>query len=119
MGPDEFHTAPPGKSPEEASGIANNAYTNMMAAWILARSADILDLGQKSIRTFTASLEAFFQESIPMAREAFEMVLGLESICQDLLLGYLDALGVELDTDLATDTIYALVRGEDDESVSA
>jgi len=55
-----------------------------------ALAADIHDLGQKSIRTFTASLEAFFQESIPMAREAFEMVLSLENLCQDLLLGYLD-----------------------------
>jgi hypothetical protein len=55
-----------------------------------ALAPDILDLGQKSIRTFTAALEAFFQESIPLAREAFEMVLSLENLCQDLLLGYLD-----------------------------
>lgn len=55
-----------------------------------ALARDILDLGQKSIRTFTAALEAFFQESISLAREAFEMVLSLEDLCQDLLLGYLD-----------------------------
>ncbi len=51
---------------------------------------DVLDLWQNSIKTFTAALEAFFQESIPLAREAFEMVLSLEDLCQDLLLGYLD-----------------------------
>lgn len=55
-----------------------------------AVGADILDLGQKSVRTFTAALEAFFQESIGMAREAFEMVIALEEICQDLLNTYLD-----------------------------
>jgi len=52
--------------------------------------SDILDLGQKSVRTFTAALEAFFQESISLAREAFEMVIALEEICQDLLNTYLD-----------------------------
>jgi aminoglycoside phosphotransferase (APT) family kinase protein len=57
---------------------------------IPALSPDILDLGQNSIKTFTAALEAYFQESIPLAREAFEMVLSLEDLCQDLLLGYLD-----------------------------
>ncbi len=55
-----------------------------------AISPDIVDLGQKSISTFTAALEAFFQVSIPMAREAFEMVLSLENLCQDQLLDYLD-----------------------------
>jgi hypothetical protein len=57
---------------------------------IPAVSRDILDLGQKSISTFTAALEAFFQESITLAREAFEMVLSLEDHFQELLLGYLD-----------------------------
>jgi alpha,alpha-trehalase len=39
MGPDEFHTGYPGA---EESGIDNNAYTNIMAAWVLQRALDAL-----------------------------------------------------------------------------
>jgi trehalose/maltose hydrolase-like predicted phosphorylase len=41
MGPDEFHSAYPGA---DHDGIDNNAYTNVMAAWVLQRAADALDL---------------------------------------------------------------------------
>jgi trehalose/maltose hydrolase-like predicted phosphorylase len=41
MGPDEFHEGYPG-SP--ASGLKNNAYTNIMAVWVLCRALDVLDL---------------------------------------------------------------------------
>jgi len=41
VGPDEFHTRMPGA---EAPGIETNAYTNVMAAWILARVPELLDL---------------------------------------------------------------------------
>jgi alpha,alpha-trehalase len=44
MGPDEFHTAPPGQRPAEAAGITNNAYTNVMVAWGTARTLDVLDM---------------------------------------------------------------------------
>lgn len=44
MGPDEFHTAYPGVDPSEAGGLDNNAYTNVMAAWVLNRACDALDL---------------------------------------------------------------------------
>ncbi|WP_299399154.1 glycoside hydrolase family 65 protein [Pelagibius sp.] len=44
MGPDEFHTAYPGKDPSEAGGLDNNAYTNVMVAWSLTRTLDALDL---------------------------------------------------------------------------
>ena len=44
MGPDEFHTAYPGADPSAEGGLDNNAYTNVMAAWLLARSLDLLDL---------------------------------------------------------------------------
>ena len=44
IGPDEFHTAAPGQDPETASGIANNAYTNVMVAWGIARTLDVLDM---------------------------------------------------------------------------
>jgi alpha,alpha-trehalase len=41
MGPDEYHDAYPG-APEP--GIHNNAYTNVMAAWVLSRALDLLEL---------------------------------------------------------------------------
>jgi trehalose/maltose hydrolase-like predicted phosphorylase len=41
VGPDEFHTAYPGAS---EAGIDNNTYTNVMAAWLLVRAAEVLDL---------------------------------------------------------------------------
>ncbi|EKV32292.1 Trehalose-6-phosphate phosphatase [Caenispirillum salinarum AK4] len=44
MGPDEYHTAYPGTDPEEAGGLDNNAYTNVMAAWVLTRASDVWDL---------------------------------------------------------------------------
>ncbi len=42
MGPDEFHTAYPGVGPEAEGGIDNNAYTNVMVAWLLARALDMV-----------------------------------------------------------------------------
>ncbi len=41
MGPDEYHTGHP-DAPED--GLANNAYTNVMAAWVLSRAIDSVDL---------------------------------------------------------------------------
>lgn len=41
VGPDEFHTHYPGAA---TPGIDDNAYTNVMAAWVLARAFDLLDL---------------------------------------------------------------------------
>ena len=40
MGPDEFHDAYPGAS---EPGLKNNAYTNLMAAWVLCRALEVLD----------------------------------------------------------------------------
>src|SRR5690606_30552424 len=41
MGPDEFHDAlPDAKEP----GLDNNAYTNVMAVWVLCRALEVLDL---------------------------------------------------------------------------
>ena len=48
MGPDEYHTAYPGADPEQEGGLDNNAYTNVMAAWVLSRACDVLDLLPKS-----------------------------------------------------------------------
>jgi trehalose/maltose hydrolase-like predicted phosphorylase len=39
MGPDEFHDGYPDAS---AAGLANNAYTNIMAVWVLCRAQDVL-----------------------------------------------------------------------------
>jgi trehalose/maltose hydrolase-like predicted phosphorylase len=41
MGPDEFHDSYP-DSPKP--GLNNNAYTNIMAVWVLRRALDVLDL---------------------------------------------------------------------------
>jgi trehalose 6-phosphate phosphatase len=41
VGPDEFHTGYP-DSP--AAGIDNNAYTNVMAAWLLTRAMEVVEL---------------------------------------------------------------------------
>jgi alpha,alpha-trehalase len=41
LGPDEFHTRYPGA---DEPGLDNNAYTNVMAAWVLARAVDVLDI---------------------------------------------------------------------------
>ena len=40
MGPDEFHTGYPGV---EDDGLDNNAYTNVMAVWVLRRALDVLE----------------------------------------------------------------------------
>lgn len=41
VGPDEFHTAYPGS---DKPGLNNNAYTNVMASWVLLKAVDVLDL---------------------------------------------------------------------------
>jgi len=41
MGPDEFHEGYPGAA---KPGLDNNAYTNLMAVWVLWRALDVLDL---------------------------------------------------------------------------
>ncbi len=41
MGPDEFHDGPPDRP---GSGLVNNTYTNVMAAWVLARALDAIEV---------------------------------------------------------------------------
>jgi len=41
MGPDEFHEGYPGAT---KPGLNNNAYTNIMAVWVLCRALDVLDV---------------------------------------------------------------------------
>lgn len=45
VGPDEYHTSYPDA---EEHGLKNNAYTNVMAAWVLQKALVILDLIEKS-----------------------------------------------------------------------
>jgi HAD superfamily hydrolase (TIGR01509 family) len=40
MGPDEYHDGYPGREP---AGLNNNAYTNVMASWVLCRALETLD----------------------------------------------------------------------------
>jgi alpha,alpha-trehalase len=40
MGPDEYHEDYPG---EEGRGLDNNAFTNVMAAWVLTRALDVFE----------------------------------------------------------------------------
>jgi len=48
VGPDEFHTAYPGR---DGGGIDNNAYTNVMTMWLLRRADDALDVLVEPRRT--------------------------------------------------------------------
>ncbi len=41
MGPDEFHDGPPGAP---GTGLRNNAYTNVLAAWVITKTAEALEL---------------------------------------------------------------------------
>ena len=43
MGPDEFQTAYPGTPVTEERGVDNNAYTNVMACFILRHTAEVLE----------------------------------------------------------------------------
>jgi trehalose/maltose hydrolase-like predicted phosphorylase len=45
VGPDEYHTSYPNA---EERGLKNNAYTNIMVAWVLQKALEILDLIEKS-----------------------------------------------------------------------
>ncbi|TKB05963.1 trehalose-phosphatase [Desulforhopalus sp. IMCC35007] len=49
MGPDEFHDRYPGS---EETGIDNNAYTNVMVAWIFWRVLELLEILPGERRTF-------------------------------------------------------------------
>ncbi|HPR72757.1 MAG TPA: glycosyl hydrolase family 65 protein [Bacteroidales bacterium] len=43
MGPDEYHTHYPGAA-EDEPGLNNNAYTNVMAVWVIERALELLEL---------------------------------------------------------------------------
>ncbi|MEX2230153.1 MAG: glycosyl hydrolase family 65 protein [Dehalococcoidia bacterium] len=62
VGPDEFHTAYP---ESDEPGIANNAYTNIMAVWVLRRALETLELLPEWRR-------AEFVETLGLRREELE-----------------------------------------------
>lgn len=45
VGPDEYHTSYPDS---EEVGLKNNAYTNVLVAWVLQKAVDMLDFLEKS-----------------------------------------------------------------------
>jgi len=47
MGPDEYHDAYPDS---DRPGLNNNAYTNIMAVWVLDRAREVLDLLPEDVR---------------------------------------------------------------------
>lgn len=47
VGPDEYHTSYPDS---DERGLKNNSYTNIMAAWVLQKAIEILDILEKSRR---------------------------------------------------------------------
>lgn len=62
MGPDEFHTHYPDA---DQPGLNNNAYTNVMAAWVLRCAARILDLlSQKRRQEMMENLEIDDEELV-------------------------------------------------------
>jgi alpha,alpha-trehalase len=48
MGPDEYHDGYPGV---EEGGLNNNAYTNVMAVWVLKRAREVLQSLPEDVRT--------------------------------------------------------------------
>ena len=60
MGPDEFHDGYPDSA---TPGLDNNAYTNIMAVWVLCRALEVLDLLSEVRRAeLTARLGVSVQE---------------------------------------------------------
>jgi trehalose/maltose hydrolase-like predicted phosphorylase len=62
MGPDEYHDGYPGR---DTPGLDNNAYTNVMAAWVLCRALEALELLPDHRRVELA-------ERLGLAREELE-----------------------------------------------
>lgn len=48
IGPDEYHTAYPDTDPQSSGGIDNNAYTNVLAAWVLQSARGLVELMPRS-----------------------------------------------------------------------
>jgi alpha,alpha-trehalase len=71
MGPDEFHDGYPDN---EEPGINNNAYTNIMAVWVLCRALETLDLPEMRTQYLTEKL-SIKQEELEKWREICRKIL--------------------------------------------
>ena len=65
MGPDEYHDAYPDA---EEPGLDNNAYTNVMAAWVLWRALDVLEILPRD-RSQELCLELETSQDLAVSRE--------------------------------------------------
>ncbi len=61
MGPDEYHESFPGS---DTPGIKNNAYTNVMAVWVLTKAVELLDILAEDRRTEICEAIGLKQEEI-------------------------------------------------------
>jgi trehalose/maltose hydrolase-like predicted phosphorylase len=61
MGPDEYHDGYPGR---DEPGLDNNAYTNVMAAWVLCRALETLELLPDHRRTELAERLGLTREEL-------------------------------------------------------
>ncbi len=61
MGPDEYHDAYPGR---DEPGLNNNAYTNVLTAWVLQRALDALSVLPEERRTELREQLALTREEI-------------------------------------------------------
>ncbi len=61
MGPDEFHEKLPGS---DELGIRDNAYTNIMAVWLLEKAIDLInDLGEKRLKKLFTKINFDIRET--------------------------------------------------------
>jgi len=67
MGPDEYHDGYPGR---DTPGLDNNAYTNVMAAWVLWRALETLELLPDHRRTELTERLELWQEEVDRWDEA-------------------------------------------------
>ncbi len=63
MGPDEYHDQYPW---EHEPGLNNNAYTNIMAAWVLCRALDVLSLLSDDHRTELRDVLGITREEVQL-----------------------------------------------------
>jgi alpha,alpha-trehalase len=63
MGPDEYHDRYPGAA---RPGLDNNAYTNLMAVWVLCRAAETLDLLPRDARARLCRRLALGEEELAL-----------------------------------------------------
>ncbi len=66
MGPDEYHDRYPDK---DEAGLNNNAYTNLMAVWVLCRALEVLDMLSYDSRTELREILDIRKEEVSLWEE--------------------------------------------------